>query len=292
MVTHRARRPATARTFTSFSANRVFIVSIWKATRSGTRASAPARTAGDRRIRLFYKNLVIVNASIESNSLVALDKKSGKEAWRAKGIGASWNTPVLVEAPGGGTEVILSDDRAVIAFNPSDGKELWRVGGFGGYVCASVVADKGVVYVVRTGARSGGSALAIKAGGRGDVAESHVLWRANGSSLVSSPVYEGGRLYWVDGVVHCLDAATGKEAVKPKRLVGGDRPYASLLLADGKLYAMSIKGGGHVVDASSLEVLSHSKFADDTSRVNASPIVNEGQILLRTDQYLYCIGKK
>ena len=43
-------------------------------------------------------------------------------------------------------------------------KELWRVGGFGDYVCASVVADKGVVYVVRTGAKSGGSALAIKAG--------------------------------------------------------------------------------------------------------------------------------
>jgi outer membrane protein assembly factor BamB len=241
---------------------------------------------------VLYKDLVIINASIESNSLVGLDKKSGKEVWRAKTrIGASWNTPVLVVAPGGGTEVVLSENNAVIAFNPADGKELWRVGGFGGYVCASVVADKGVVYVVRTGSKSG-SALAIKAGGRGDVAESHVLWRANGASLVSSPVYEGGRLYWVDGVVHCLDAATGKEAVKPKRLAGGGRPYASPLLADGKLYAMSIKGGGHVVDAATLDVLSHNTFVDDKSRVNASPIVSEGQVLLRTDEYLYCIGKK
>ena len=164
---------------------------------------------------VLHKNLVIINASIESNALVALDKNSGKEVWRAKKIGSSWNTPVLVDAPGGATEVVLSDNNAVIGFDPADGKELWRVGGFGGYVCASVVADKGVVYVVRTGAKSGGSALAIKAGGRGDVAESHVLWRANGSSLVSSPVYEGGRLYWVNGPVHCLDAATGKEAVKP-----------------------------------------------------------------------------
>jgi hypothetical protein len=241
---------------------------------------------------LLYKNLVIINASIESNSLVGLDKSTGKEVWRAKGIGASWNTPVLVDAPGGATEVVLSDNNAVIGFDPSNGKELWRVGGFGGYVCASVVADKGVVYVVRTGAKSGGSALAIKAGGRGDVAESHVLWRANGSSLVSSPVYEAGRLYWVDGIVHCLDAATGKDAVKPRRLPKAGRPYSSPLLADGKLYAMSIKGGGHVVDAATLEVLSHNTFADDTSRVNASPIVNEDHILLRTDQFLYCIGKK
>src|SRR5262245_47515049 len=241
---------------------------------------------------LLYKNLVIVNASIESNSLVALDKGTGKEVWRARKIGASWNTPVLVDAPGGATEVVLSVNNAVIGFDPSDGKELWRVGGFGGYVCASVVADRGVVYVVRTGARSGGSALAIKAGGRGDVAGSHVLWRANGSSLVASPVYAGGRLYWVDGVVHCLDAATGKEAVKPRRLAGAGRPYASPLLADGKLYAMSIRSGGHVVDAATLQVLSHNTFTDDSSRVNASPIVNEGHILLRTDQFLYCIGKK
>ncbi len=50
---------------------------------------------------LLYKNLVIINASIESNALVALDKNSGKEVWRAKKIDASWNTPVLVNAPDG-----------------------------------------------------------------------------------------------------------------------------------------------------------------------------------------------
>jgi hypothetical protein len=241
---------------------------------------------------LLYKDLVIVNASIESNSLVALNKDSGKEAWRAKNIGRSWNTPVLVDAPGGGAEVVLSENNAVIGFDPAGGKELWRVGGFGGYVCASVVADKSVVYVVREGAKGGDGALAIKAGGRGDVGETHVLWRANGSSKVSSPVYAGGRLYWVSGTVHCVDAATGKEAVKPGRLSKGSGLYASPLLADGKLYLMTIKDGGYVVDAATLKELAHNTFADDRSRVNASPIVSDGQILLRTDQYLYCIGKK
>jgi outer membrane protein assembly factor BamB len=244
---------------------------------------------------LLYKNLVIINASVESNALVALDKNSGKQVWRAPlEPTASWNTPVLVDAPGGATEVVLSDNNAVIGFDPADGKELWRVGGFFGYVCASVVADKGVVCLVRTGSRRGGGALAIKAGGRGDVAQSHVLWRAIGSSVVSSPVYEGGRLYWVSGPVHCLDAATVKEAVNPGHLSGsgGGRLYASPLLADGKLYVMSIADGGYVVDAATLQELAHNTFADDTSRVNASPIVNEGCILLRTDLFLYCIGKQ
>ncbi len=241
---------------------------------------------------VLYKNLVLINASIESNSLVALDKSTGKEIWRVKNIRSSWNTPVLVDAPGGGAELVLSDSSAVIGYDPSDGKELWRVGGFSGYVCASVVADKGVVYVVRTGAKSGGSALAIKAGGRGDVAESHVLWRANGSSLVSSPVVAGGKVYWVSGTVHCLDAATGKEIVKAARIAGNGRPYSSPLLADGKLFVMSIKGGGSVVDAATLQELSHNVFAEDTSRVNSCPIVHDNRILLRTDRFLYCIGKK
>lgn len=237
---------------------------------------------------LLYKNLVIVNASIESNSLVALDKNTGKEIWRTEKINESWNTPVLVDAPDGATEVVLNESSAVIGFDPADGKELWRVGGFGGFVCPSVVEDKGVVYVVRS--HGADCVLAIKAGGRGDVAESHVLWRAKGSSFVSSPVCAGGRLYWASGPVHCLDAATGKDATQPKRISAGG--YPSPILADGKLYVMSVHGGGAVVDAATLEELSHNSFADDTSRVNASPIVNEGCILLRTDQYLYCIGKK
>ncbi len=55
---------------------------------------------------------------------------------------------------------------------------------------------------------------------------------------------------------------------------------------------MSIKGDGQIVDTGTLEVLAHNTFADDSSRVNTSPIAHEGHVLLRTDQFLYCIGKK
>jgi outer membrane protein assembly factor BamB len=133
--------------------------------------------------------------------------------------------------------------------------------------------------------------VAIKAGGRGDVTDSHVLWRANGSSLVSSPVYQDGRLYWVSGGVFCRDATSGKEIGKPGRLASGGRLYASPLLADGKLYIMTIKDGGFVVDAGTLQQFAHNTFADDKSRLNASPIAHDGCLLLRTDAYLYCIEK-
>ena len=238
---------------------------------------------------VLYKDLVIINACIESGALVALDKKTGKEAWRAKGIGASWNTPVLAEAPDGGMELVVNESNAVIGFDPADGKELWRVTGFGGYVCPSVVAAKGVVYVVR------GEALAIKAGGRGDVTKSHVLWRVKGySSLVPSPVYHDGLLYSPcgNGNPFCLDAATGKEVYRGKLSKGGSF-YASPVLADGKMYCVTRNGSSYVLTVGKeFKELAYNKFEDDTSRTNASPIVSDGCLLLRTDQHLVCIGKK
>jgi outer membrane protein assembly factor BamB len=252
---------------------------VWHATvGSGTNGWGSANSP------VLYKDLVIVNASIESGSLVALDKGTGKEAWRVKGIRASWNTPVLVDVPGGGTELVLNESSAVLGFDPAGGKELWRVTGFNGYVCPSVVAHKGVVYVVR------GEALAIRAGGRGDVTRSHVLWRARGSSLVPSPVYHDGHLYWAHGSAVCLNAATGKEVYRG-RLNGSH--YASGLLADGKIYYTSRFGGTEVIAAGpKFRRLAHNKFEDDNSRTNASPIAHEGCLLLRTDRYLYCIGKQ
>ena len=237
---------------------------------------------------VIYKDLVIVNASVESGSLFAFNKKTGKQVWKVGKIRSSWNTPVLVDLPGGKTELVLSVSEAVLGLDPATGKELWRCGGFRGYVCPSVVADKGVVYVVRRGS------LAIRAGGKGDVTDSHIAWRGGGGSVVPSPVLYRGHVYWVArGTAYCLDAATGKTVYR-KRL--SPRPgvvYASMIAADGKLYCVTQKAGTFVLAAKpKFEQLAHNTFKEDNSRVNASPIVSNGQLLMRTDRYLYCIGTK
>ena len=245
------------------------------------------RNWGSANSPVLYKDLVIVNASVESDSMVAFDKISGKERWRAKGISQSWNTPVLVEAPQG-PELVLNISSAVIGLDPATGNELWRVKGFGGYVCPSVVVHKDVVYVVR------GSVLAIKAGGRGDVTESHVLWRGKGSSQISSPVYHDGRLYWLNRseVLSCINATTG-ENIYRERLSKGGEFFASALVVDGKIYCVSRFSGTYVVaEGAKFRELACNTFGDDKSRTNASPIVHEGCLLMRTDLYLYCIGKR
>jgi outer membrane protein assembly factor BamB len=240
--------------------------------------------------------LLLVNASVESGSLVALDKLTGKEAWRAKGVGAAWNTPILVgsqEKP----EIVVSVQDRVIGFDPATGNELWRAEGVHRYVCPSVVwhddAKAGHVVLAIGG---GSTSLAVRAGGRGDVTKSHGLWRMTKGSNVGSPIYHDGHLYWASdsgGFVCCQNAATG-ETVYQERLE--PRPgnfWSSPILADGKLYFVSQHAGTYVVAAKpKFELLAHNVIAGDDSRTNASPAVSDGQILLRTDRCLYCLGDK
>jgi outer membrane protein assembly factor BamB len=241
---------------------------------------------------VLYKELLLVNASVESGAVVALDKMTGKEVWRAPGISSAWNTPVLVKLPSGEVELVVSVPDRLVGLNPDTGKELWRAEGVHRYCCPSVVDHEGVVYAIGGGSTS----LAVRAGGRGDVTKTHTVWRQGKGSNVSSPVYHDGYLYWASdhgGVVNCQEAATGK-LVYQKRL---DPPcaiiYASALLADGKLCYVSQVNGTYVVAASpEYKLLAHNVFEDDKSRTNASPAVSDGQLLLRSDKYLYCIGKR
>ena len=235
---------------------------------------------------VLYKELVIVNASVESGSLVALNKLTGEEVWRVGNIRESWNTPVLVNLAEG-TELVVSERENVLGLDPATGKELWRVGGFSGYVCPSVIAHKDMIYVVR-----GGSA-GIRGGGRGDVSDSHVAWRAGPGSLVPSPVYHDGHLYWAPGAVaQCLDAATGKSVYQERLSPSPGVIYASMIVADGKLYCVTQYDGVYVLAAKpEFEQLAHNVFEDDGSRTNACPVAHDGQLLMRTDRYLYCIGE-
>ena len=95
------------------------------------------------------------------------------------------------------------------------------------------------------------------------------------------------------GVVHCQDVATGKEAYNQRLAPDAGRIWASPVLADGKLYYVSQFKGVYVVAAGpKFEVVAHNVFTDDNSRANASIAVSDGQMLLRNDQYLYCIGSR
>jgi outer membrane protein assembly factor BamB len=240
---------------------------------------------------ILHKNLLIVNASVESGSLIALDKATGTEVWKTPGINSAWNTPLLTKTAER-TELIVSVQDRLMSFDPDTGKEFWRAEGVHRYVCTSPIAHDGIIYAIGGGHTS----LAVKAGGKGDVAATHGLWREKKGSNVSSPIHHEGHIYWASdngGLVHCQDAATGKFRYSERLSPAAGLIYASPLLIDGKIYFVSQKTGTYVVAAQpKFAQLAHNGFADDGSRTNASPAVANGQLFMRSDRFLYCVGTK
>lgn len=242
---------------------------------------------------LLYKDLVLVNASVESGTLVALNKKDGKPAWRYAGVGGSWDSPVLVNAPGGRQEIVLRVPQSILGIDPATGKRLWHCEGFNdSYVCPTVVAKDGIVYSL--GGRFKMITAAVKAGGDGDVTRTHKLWTKQLGGPIPSPALYKDHLYFVNdsGSANCINAEDGARVFQ-KQLNGSGTVYASITIADGKIYAVSRQNGAYVLAARpKAEVLAHNTFASDKSIFNGSPAVSDGRLFLRSDKYLYCIGKK
>jgi outer membrane protein assembly factor BamB len=242
---------------------------------------------------LLYKDLVIVNAGVESGSLVAFRKKDGKKEWTCPGIRQAWCSPVLVEVDGGKQELVIRVTRSILGIDPSTGKQLWHCDGFrDGYVCPTVVARGGIVYSM--GGRFEGLAAAVKAGGKDDVTSTNKLWSKRLGGPIPSPTIDGDYLYSVsdNGTASCFNARDGKK-IYGESLNNSGTLYASITVADGKIYAVSRDKGTFVLAAGpKFEMLAQNTFKSDRSIFNGSPAVSQGQLFLRSDKCLYCIGKK
>ncbi len=276
---------------------------------------------------ILYKNLVIVTALIESQTLYALDKETGKVVWKqeAKGFDSMWGTPAMVEVEGR-TELVFLVPFEIWGMDPETGKMLWFCEALNtNSMCSSLVVDGSVVYAVESGPGGGGK-IAVRAGGKGDVTKTHVLWSGRETSRIGTPVVYQDRLYWVSGsgVVNCLDAKTG-DRVYQSRLgggpanvtaggFGGNRPparpggpggpggfgggrgpggqdYSSAVIADGKLYYVRRSGEMFVVKlGDTFEQLANNRFEGDGGDFSASPAISNGELFIRSSKNLYCIA--
>ena len=246
---------------------------------------------------ILYQHLVIINASEESRSVRALDKLTGQEVWKAEAntLELCYSTPALVEA-GGRTDLVLAVPGELWGLNPDTGKLRWFAStGISGNVSPSVVAGDGVIYT--TGGFPRLAAAAVRAGGKGDVTRTNILWTSQNASYVPSPVIADGRLYVATdgGFALCLDVKDGKALYKERlpgaSATGSGKPfYASVVLANGNLYAVSRRNGTFVFEAKpEFKLVAHNTLAGDDSDFNATPAVAGRQLFLRSNRSLYCI---
>ena len=252
-------------------------------------AETAARFGSSSSLTLF-KNMLIVAAGCESGSILALDKTTGKEIWKspAASMESCYGTPIVTKDSDGEDVILISVPSEVWALHPTTGKLKWYVEtDIDRNCCTTLIVNDGVGYAV--GGLSGGR-TAFKLGGDGDMTKKNVLWSMNGGTYVPSPVYHDGKLFWVTdrGIATCVDAKTG-QSLATERVSG--QFYASPVLVDGKLIAVSRYTGTFVIDADKELNVVATNTLTDKSDTSASPAIADGQLFMRSDDYLYCIGK-
>ena len=231
--------------------------------------------------------------------LLRIDKATGKTVWRVERRTKArfespdaYTTPALVRN-GSSAEIVITGGDVVTGHDIATGKELWRADGLNpnndsSYrIVASPVVHNDLI-VAPTRERP---MLGLKAGGRGDVTRTHVLWSFGNGPDVPTPVTDGSYLYVINdrGIMWCLEPRTGKEIYGRKRLTPATYS-ASPVLADGRLYVTNEDGKTVVVRAGpAFEVVAENDLDDYTL---SSPAISEGQIFIRTAKRLYCIGKR
>ncbi len=206
----------------------------------------------------------------------------------------AYTTPVLLEHEGK-TQIVISGGDYVTGHDFETGREIWRAAGLNPLkrrnyrvVPTPIVVD-GIIYAPTRKK----PLLALRAGGKGDITESHLVWKYEGSGApdVPSPVSDGKYFYMVDdrGLVTCLDAKTGTLIWGPEATTEGI-VSASPVLADGKLYILNEKGVTSIVSVEpEFKLLAVNEL--DGSYTLASPAVSGSQLFIRTSTHLYCIGE-
>ena len=269
---------------------------VWQ-TPLGTGSSG--RRWGSGGSPILYKDSVIVNATDESRMLVSLDKKTGKELWRAGGdmIDLAYSTPSIIET-NGRTDLVFPIAQEIWGLNAETGKLRWyATHGLPGNVSPVLVQDGDVVYLYG-GYPTAGSA-AVKLGGKGDVTSTHIVWQSQSSSYVPTPLLHEGHLYVVNdgGFALCMEAKTGKDVYRERvmesgggRGRGGKPFYASPVLIGDKIYAVSRRNGTFILAAKP----SFEKIATipplDGSQMNATPAVVGNKLILRSEKAVYCVS--
>jgi len=236
--------------------------------------------------------------------LLKIDKLTGETLWHVERPTIarnespdSYTTPLWVET-GTRPELVITGGDAITGHDPATGHELWRADilnprNNGNY---RIVASPTLMGELIIAPSRNNPMVAIRPGGSGDVAASHVAWVFERGPDVPTPVSDGTYVYVVveGGIVYCLDLKTGALVYGPQRLPP-DFYSASPVLADGKIYVTGEANGITTIFKAGpeFEILSSNSLGDSCTPYCLSTVaVSEGQLFIRLSENLWVIGER
>lgn len=243
---------------------------------------------------LFEDLLVLTCDGMDAQYILALHASDGTKAWQTDrpplrtdvpDFRKSFSTPLLINIHGE-DQLVIPGSQWCVAYAPRTGKEIWRVDHGRGFSLAPRPVYDGQHVFICTGFMRP-ELVAIRPDGHGDVTETHVDWKKSKQIPNSpSPLVYGQRIYTINdsGIAQCFDTTSGNQLWK-KRI--GGKFSASPLYADRRIYLCSREGRTTVIAAGD----KYQELAqnDLEGQLMASPVVAEGDLLLRTDMHLYRI---
>jgi outer membrane protein assembly factor BamB len=236
-------------------------------------------------------DLIYVAAGGAGQSLLAIDKKTGKVVWKTGDDKITHATPVVATILGE-KQVIFFTQKGLVSVTPDAGKELWRYPfRYSTSTAASPVVCGDIVYC-SAGYDVGGGACKIAKSGNGFTATE--IWRTPGNKAVpnhwSTPVYKDGYLYGMFsfkrygvGPLKCVEAASGKIMWEQKGFGAGQ-----VILAGGKVLALADDGELVVVDPDSSAYKEVSRFQAITGKCWSTPALSDGHIYVRSTKEGAC----
>jgi outer membrane protein assembly factor BamB len=186
-------------------------------------------------------DLLLVNVGGRGAGIVAFEKDTGKEVWKATDDEASYSSPVAVTM-GGVRHVFFYTRVGLVGLDPKEGKvrftKPWR-SRIGPSVNAAVPQVIGDEVFLTASYNTGAVLLRVVKDGVEEV------WKGDDSlsSHYNTPVVKDGYLYGIDGRqeagarLRCVELKSG--AVKWQKERFG---CASMVLADGRLIALTETG--------------------------------------------------
>lgn len=249
---------------------------------------------------LFENTLYIACMHQGPSYLLAVDAKTGRNLWKKDRnlppkdeAQDSYSSPILVPTTSG-TQVVLAGAEHINAYQPATGEQIWICGGLKvphpyGRTISGPTAGEGIVLAVASGFQNRGFTVAIKSGGKGEIAESDRLWTsAKYSPDCPTPLIYEGRAYSIrdDGMASCLNLKSGEPYWQERLFTANVK--VSPVAGDGKVYFMSGQGNCAVVKASSkFEILATNELNETTL---STPAISHGQLFIRTDGGLYAVA--
>ena len=251
---------------------------------------------------ILYKDRVLVQVDRQKDSYLAAFRLSdGKPLWRTKRPEhiPSWATPSLIEyktEQGSRTLLVASGTPTIGGYDVETGEEVWTLGPMSEIAVGTPVTRGDVVYV------TGGyppvrPIYAVKAGAKGHISlaetteDPNLAWALKtGGTYMPTPIIYGDYLYTLasNGVLACLNAATGEEIYR-ERVAGGGVGYSgSPVAADGYLYLPTEDGDVHVVKAGPKYELVATNPVGEV--IMTTPAIAPGTFLVRAKHHLFAFA--